>query len=85
MSDSIQSYLLAANDENTPAVSKPLLQQYDNYQIYDLYCIDVTIDKTNYDGSHKQVFQLQNSFLAVQAYSCLPIKCNFNAIASQYK
>jgi hypothetical protein len=85
MPQSIQGYLLAANDPDMPPVSKPSLQQYDNYQIYDLYCVDITIDKTNYDGSHQQVLQLQTSFLAVQAYSYSPIKCDFNAIVEQYK
>jgi hypothetical protein len=85
MAQSIQDYLLAANDGDIPPVSKPSLQQYDPYQIYDLYCVDIAIDKTNYDGSHQKVVKLKTSFLAVQAYSYLPIRCNFNAIIEQYK
>lgn len=40
MAESIQDYLLIVNDADIPPVSKPSLQQYDNYQIYSIVGID---------------------------------------------
>ena len=61
------------SDDRLPLVSKPSLQQYDNYQIYDLVCID---------KSSSNEFK---NFLAIQAYSTKPILCNFIAIVNTYK
>lgn len=83
MSESIQAYLLAANDNDAPLVSKPSLQQYDNYQIYDIYCVDIIYDVVlNGITTNKQdkgIYQL-----AVQAYSPNVVKCDFNALVIQY-
>lgn len=83
MSESIQDYLLAANDKDTPLVSKPSLQQYDNYQIYDLYCVDIISDVVvNGVATVKQNKGI--SVLAVQAYDPNIVKCDFNALVTQY-
>jgi hypothetical protein len=37
----ISYYLAVAGDESAPLIPKTALQQYDNYQIYDLYRLDV--------------------------------------------
>jgi hypothetical protein len=34
----ISAYLI--DDNCAPKIPKPALQQYDNYQVYDLYCVD---------------------------------------------
>lgn len=60
-------------DNRLPAVPKPSLQQYDNYQIYDLVCVD------------KSTTNQFKDFLAIQAYSPLQITCDFIAIANTYK
>ena len=83
MPNAIQAYLLAANDPYAPPISKPSLQQYDNYQIYDLYCVDIISDVVIdgvMSGKQDKGFYL----LAVQAYSPSIVKCNFNALAIQY-
>lgn len=61
------------DDDYLPLVSKPSLQQYDNYQIYDLVCVDKSSD------------QLRKDFLAIQAYSPRIIHTDFIAIANTYK
>jgi hypothetical protein len=60
-------------DNYLPSVPKPSLQQYDNYQIYDVVCID------------KSPTQRFKSWLAVQAYSTSPVQCDFIAIANTYR
>jgi hypothetical protein len=60
-------------DADLPSTTKPSLQQYDNYQIYDLICVD------------KSPTQLNKDFLAIQSYSPRIIRTNFVAIANIYK
>jgi hypothetical protein len=61
------------DDDYLPPIPKPSLQQYDNYQIYDLICVDKTV--TN---------QFKN-WLAVQAYNPSVIDCDFISIANTYR
>jgi hypothetical protein len=61
------------DDEYLPLSPKPSLQQYDNYQIYDLVCVD------------KSPTVKFKNFLAIQSYSIKPINCDFISIAIQYK
>ena len=60
-------------DDYLPLVPKPSLQQYDNYQIYDLVCID------------KAASQQLLNFLSIQAYSPFDINCDFVAIANRFR
>lgn len=60
------------SDDRLPPIPKESLQQYDNYQIYDLVCVDKP------EGKFK-------NFLAIQAYSTKPINCDFITIANLYK
>jgi uncharacterized protein (DUF1684 family) len=70
------------NDSYLPTISKPSLQQYDNYQIHDLYCRDIIFTDTTL-GNTNIVFK---KFLAVETVSPVgSIECDFNAIANQYK
>lgn len=61
------------SDADLPNTPKPSLQPYDNYQIYDLICVD------------KSSTELQKDFLAIQSYSPRIIHTNFIAIANTYK
>lgn len=84
---SIQSYLIAANDSYAPAVSKSSLQQYDNYQIHDLYCDDIEYRSVTV---FSQVIPAPSSvkfknFLAVERVSPFgEIPCDFETIAKTY-
>jgi hypothetical protein len=69
MSDNYQGIA----DDGLPPLPKPSLQQYDNYQIYDLVCVD------------KLVSEKFKHFLAIQAYSPYQIQCDFVAIANTYR
>lgn len=63
----------SVGDTYAPTVVKPSLQQYDNYQIYTLYCSDFsTVEKFK-------------SFIAVQKYSPFPIYFDFSVLASKYR
>jgi hypothetical protein len=78
MPKSIAEHLADSEDKYAPIISKPSLQQYDNYQIHDLYCDDI-----KYIGADIKLF---NNFLAVQRVSPYgAIECNFEAIAILYK
>jgi hypothetical protein len=72
MANSIETYL--SNDADAPAAPKIYLQGYDNYGIYDIFCID-DLANSNVIGS---------GFLAVQAYSVEPVTCNFIEIVNSY-
>lgn len=75
----IADYLI--NDDYRPSNPKPHLQQYDNYQIYDLYCEDIL---NSFNGAIAN--QIQNkSFTAVQKFSPHGnILCDFRALAILY-
>lgn len=60
-------------DNNLPLIPIEPLRQYDNYQIYDLVCVDNSLT------------QLFKSWLAIQSYNVTPILCDFVAIAKTYK
>jgi hypothetical protein len=61
------------NDNYKPVTSKPSLQQYDNYQIYTVICVD------------KSASQQFLDFLAIQTYSPFTIDCDFMAIAHRFR
>ncbi len=89
MALSINTFIASANDTYRPPISKPSLQQYDNYQIYDIYCFDVVSNTkviNSISGETNTVSnQLKQGFIAVQAYSPdAPILCDFSTIAEQY-
>jgi hypothetical protein len=62
------------NDSYLPTISKPSLQQYDNYQIYTLVCIDDTENQ----------IKIGNGFLAIQSFSIEPIEINFISLVNTY-
>jgi hypothetical protein len=80
-------YYLGIDDNRLPAIPKPSLQQYDNYQIHDLYCIDIVYAQIpNLPSITPPQPVLKKSFLAVEMVSPnTSISCDFNAIASTYK
>lgn len=61
-------------DNSLPLIPKPSLQQYDNFQIYDICCLD-DLENPNMIG---------DGFLAIQAYSVEPITCDFIQIVNSY-
>ncbi|WP_309732419.1 hypothetical protein [Chamaesiphon sp. OTE_75_metabat_556] len=85
MASPINTYLV--DDNCAPTSPKPALQQYDNYQIYDLYCVDRPVSIVEgYDfeayrhlvpSTHKGLMQ---SWLAVQRYSPDRITLDFESI-----
>jgi hypothetical protein len=83
MAQPINIYM--TGDDYSPVFLNPSLQQYDNYCIYDISCVDITVDRTNYDASHTIIINNKTSFLAVQAYNPSLIQCDFNSIMNQYK
>jgi hypothetical protein len=73
-------------DEILPNTVKPSLQQYDNYQTYDICCVDVWFETTDLQSNvTRSEVTKQLSFLAIQAYNTSDILCDFTAIATQYK
>jgi hypothetical protein len=83
MSGIIQTALTTNGDPYAPVVSKPEAQSWDNYQIHDLYCIDIEyIGTTTYSGFPSEQFK---KFLAVEmACPSGAILCDFEAIAIAY-
>ena len=77
----VGDYLI--NDEYRPLIPKPHLQQYDNYQIHHLYCVDIFCQK-NRDGNVTPDDLIFQSFIAVQAYDIADIECNFDEIIQAY-
>jgi hypothetical protein len=80
----ITDYFAANSDPYAPLVPIDSLQQYDNYQIHDLYCIDVIYGSINTITSPPSLFR---SFLAVEVYrfkqDYIPYT-DFNLIAQTY-
>lgn len=82
MTDNISTYL--ANDSHKPLAPKPSLQQYDNYQIHDLYCEDIIYQPFSPGGFVPESRQ-NKKFLAVERVSPHEsVECNFEAIATTY-
>jgi hypothetical protein len=79
----IQNYLISNLDEYKPQLSNAPLQQVDNYQIYDLHCVDVVFSR-NTDGIISTVTDTKLSFLAVQAYDPEFIHLDFAQIILDY-
>ena len=83
---SIAQYFDQTQDECQPPIHKPFLSAYDNYQIYDICCVDVWFETIKSDGTIiKSPVEKQLSFLAIQAYNPTVIKCDFMAIVEAYK
>jgi hypothetical protein len=75
------------NDPYEPAVLKPPLAQWDNYQIHNLYCVDIQKQEITTVGTTASTVDSIIPFkssLAVQAYSFKDIPCNFDAIVRAY-
>lgn len=74
-------------DQYKPPTPKNSLQQYDNYQIYSLFCTDITSNtEKNVTVPYVQTTNTLNtvkmkSFVAVQKYSPYrKIPCDFDAL-----
>jgi hypothetical protein len=76
---------LGCGDDYLPDIPTPSLQQYDNYQIYDIGCVDFWYETTVDGVTTQSPITKQTAFLAVQAYSVTPIECDFIAIMQVYK
>jgi hypothetical protein len=75
------------NDPYKPAILKPSLAQWDNYQIHNLYCVDIQKQEITTVGTTANTVDSTiafKSFLAVQAYSFKDIPCNLDAIVRAY-
>jgi hypothetical protein len=72
-------------DNYLPLMQIESLRQYDNYQIYDLICVDIKTDRLVRSTLVAGTPKLKNGFLAVQTFSLSPITCDFIAIALTYK
>lgn len=79
----INNYL--PDDHYKPTSPKSQLQQYDNYQIYDIACVDITKNKIELNGTNSSSQAKGVKRIAVQAYNPVPIKCNFAQIVVDYK
>lgn len=81
MSQPISDYLVG--DIYAPTIPKPSLQQYDNYQIYSIACVDVSYKgySSNDDIPSDVLF---TRFIAWQTYDITAIRCDFNAIVNTY-
>jgi hypothetical protein len=90
MADQISEYM--TNDPYAPLVPKPELQQYDNYQIHDLYCVDIVYTNSYIGSISNNTIHPPNlfrSWIAVEVYrnprqfDYLPYT-DFNLIAQTY-
>jgi hypothetical protein len=93
MSETIEQYFIRTNDAYAPAVFKEELAQYDNYQIYNLYCIDLDVEvkvQKLYPGHPEYLVTnttkpvLLNCALAVQAVDPRSIDFSFDQLVQQY-
>jgi hypothetical protein len=77
-----------SDDPYKPAVLKPPLAQWDNYQLHNLYCVDTHRQEiTTINGAVTSTVDstiVFKSLIAVQAYSFKDIPCNFDAIVRAY-
>jgi hypothetical protein len=62
----INDYLIG--DPYRPPLPLPALQQYDNYQIYSLFCVDkmISVVVNNVSGNYTNKL---NDWIAIQSYS----------------
>lgn len=81
MADNISIYL--PDDGYKPIISKPSLQQYDNYQIYSIYCEDIIYNGLPVSSNIPNPVK-QRNFLAVQSIAPSVIKCDFSQIVDLY-
>jgi hypothetical protein len=82
---SIQTALLSASDPYAPSASNPSLQQYDNYQIYDLHCVDIVYSQTINGVEQAPFIDRKKQWLAVQVFDPSGIiPCNFAQIVLDY-
>jgi hypothetical protein len=88
MANSIQDYLISTNDPYRPNLSKPSLQQWDNYQIYDLFTRDIEYLPLN-PPLRSPIAAPSNKnmicFVAAQRFNPTPIPVDFRKIASDYR
>ncbi len=89
MVNPISAYLI--DDNCAPEIPKPALQQYDPYQVYDLYCVDRPFEIIDgYDYETWERFTpstnkgLMQSWLAVQRYSPDSITLDFESIINAH-
>jgi hypothetical protein len=91
MTNQINFYL--NDDKYKPVTPLPSLQQYDNYQIYSLYCVDTNVASTRTESitgggtytSSSNGSNQKNSFIAVQTYNVYSkIPCDFRSIIQTY-
>lgn len=78
MTSPISVYLENADDSYAPANPKPPLQQFDNYQIHDLYCEDIYYP----DVKPPVLFRSALGVQRVSPYG--EIECDFESIALEY-
>lgn len=75
---------LGYSDDRLPPIPKPSLQQYDNYQIHDLYCRDIEYLPLPATATVPPPL-LFKRWLAVERVSIHgAIECDFEAIANLY-
>jgi hypothetical protein len=72
----ISDYFAIAGDSHAPQSPKPSLEQWDNYQIYSLLCIDRPYDL---DGWQRRFYAAQNTY---QTYASGNIARGFDRILS---
>ncbi len=83
-----QMTYLGHSDQDLPSIPKPSLQQYDNYQIYDMVCVDVAYEmRRQSDNSviDNNLVMPKSSWMAIQAFSPYDRECDFIEIANTYK
>jgi hypothetical protein len=83
----IADYFDTTNDPYRPSFDKPELGQWDNYQIYDLYCVDLPVESTLVAGTYTNNYIEPNNFnqfLAVQAVGIRPVTLDFTRIVLDY-
>jgi hypothetical protein len=71
-------------DGYLPVIGVPSAQQYDNYGIYDIVCVDILLHKYLTNVIVSTTTTAQSSWLAIQAYSVESIPMNFQTIINMY-
>jgi hypothetical protein len=82
MAQPISAYM--TGDIYAPVISKSSLQQWDNYQIHSVYCVDSIRSEIINSNPPIDATIKFTSFLAVQSYGLNDIDCNFDSIAQLY-
>jgi hypothetical protein len=82
MPQPINAYM--TGDIYAPVFFKPSLQQWDNYQIHSVYCVDSIRNQVIDNAQPTDSTSIFKSFLAVQHYHTSDIPCDFDAICRLY-